>query len=309
MSEALSKAQRVSTTELVAILIKRSLGGPWVHGVIRVAIMLGNPLVDQATIAILTYHSLDDSGSALSTPPRIFAEQMQILYELGIRVVPISDARRVLNGTAPHKNLVAITFDDGFRSVYEWALPVLQRYNFTATVFLVTDYCGRTNAWPSQPLHVGRRSLLQWAEVREMSNTGITFGSHTRTHPDLRMITRRDAENEMIASKKAIEDATGSAVNIFAYPYGVYDETIKCLVAANFTLACSTAFGFTTPVSDPHTLERLDMYYLQRPGLFRHLFSPEVGAYIRLRRYLRDLRCRSTRWLNRLGHNDYFLGP
>ena len=261
------------------------------------------------TIAILTYHSLDDSGSVLSTAPRIFAEQMQILYEADLRVVPLSDARRVLNGIAPAGDLVAITFDDGFRSVYEYALPVLQRYGFAATVFLVTDYCGRTNDWPSQPLHVERRPLLRWAEVREMSRAGVAFGSHTRTHPDLRMITRRDAEDELTASKKAIEDAIGRAVDIFAYPYGVYDDTIRCLVAAHFTLACSAIFGFARSGSDPHALERLDMYYLKRPTLFRHLFSPEMGVYLGPRRHLRNLRRRAPRWLNQLGHNRYSYGP
>ncbi len=263
----------------------------------------------QGTVAILTYHSIDDSGSVLSTAPRVFAEQMQILYELGSKVVPFSEVQHVLDGAPSSTPLVAITFDDGYQNVREDALPVLQRYGFTATVFLVTDYCGRTNAWPGLPLSIERRPLLRWSEIREMSEAGIAFGSHTRTHPDLRIIPKRDAEDELVGSKKAIEDAIGSVVNEFAYPYGVYNGFIRCLAAKYFSLAGSTTLGFARSLSDPFTLERIDMYYLQNPALFRHLFSMEARAYIGFRRYLRDLRQRAPRWLDRIGYNSYSYGP
>jgi len=259
--------------------------------------MLGKDWLHPGTIAILTYHSLDDSGCVLSTSPRIFAEQMRALHELGVSVVPLRDVRRALDGAATSKNLVAITFDDGFRSVYEHGLPILQRFGFAATVFLVTDYCGKTNSWPSQPLRVVRRPLLRWVEVREMSEAEITFGSHTRTHPDLRTVTTRDAEEEMVASKKTIEDATGRPVDALAYPYGAFNDSVKRLAAAHFDLACCAALGFAGPGGDLYALERLDMYYLQRLGWFRRLFSPETGAYIGFRRYLRDLRCSTEQWL------------
>src|SRR5262245_41977104 len=110
-------------------------------------IMLGTGWLQSGTSAILTYHALDNNSCVLSTPPRVFAEQMRVLHELGVSVVPLKDVRRALDGTATSKNLVAITFDDGFRSAYEYGLPVLQCYGFTATVFLVTDYCGKTNSW------------------------------------------------------------------------------------------------------------------------------------------------------------------
>lgn len=241
-------------------------------------------------IAILTYHSLDDSGSVLSVPPGRFTEQMRVLSGLGVRVIPLDQVRHELEGPRSSEPLVVITFDDGFRSVYEDALPVLQRYGFPATVFLVTDYCGRTNAWPSQPLAVARRPLLTWAEVREMSGAGITFGSHTRTHPDLRTLPSSGVEEELVISKKAIEDAIGRPVDTFAYPYGAYDDTIRHLAEEHFALACSTTLGFVRPVSDPFALPRLDMYYLRHPLVFRRLFSKELDLYIRLRGRLRRLR-------------------
>jgi peptidoglycan/xylan/chitin deacetylase (PgdA/CDA1 family) len=222
---------------------------------------------------------------------------MRTLYELGAKVVALKDLAGKLNGRENFKDLVTITFDDGFRSVYEHGLPVLQRYGFPATVFLVTDYCGKTNSWPSQPQSITRQPLLAWAEIKEMSQAGICFGSHTRTHPDLRTVTSRDAAEEMTASKKVIEDATGRPVETFAYPYGAFNDSVKRLAAAHFDLACCAALGFAGSGGDLYALERLDMYYLQRPGWFRRLFSPETGAYIRIRRCLRDVRRSTEEWL------------
>ena len=252
------------------------------------------------TVAILTYHSLDDSGSVFSTPPRLFVEQMGILHELGTRVIPLADIPHVLSGAAPSDFLVAITFDDGFRSVYEYGLPILQRYGFPATVFVVTDYCGKTNSWPSQPRYVEPRPLLSWAEVKEMCKIGISLGSHTRTHPDLRTVANSGAEEELVASKKAIEDAIGRPVEALAYPYGTYNEFVKDLAQEHFRLAVGTTLGFAGAGSDLFALERLDMYYLRRPVLFRRLFSRELHSYIRLRRGVRDLRGRVPRWINGL---------
>lgn len=244
-------------------------------------------------VAILTYHSLDEGGSVLSTPPRLFADQMRILRDLGVSVVPLSEVPGLIAGAPGGPPRVAITFDDGFRSLHEHAVPILQRCKFPATVFLVTDHCGRTSAWPGQPAAIEPRALLTWSEVRELSRAGITFGSHTRTHPDLTRMPGKEAEAEMVGSKKAIEDAIGRPVAEHAYPYGAHDDAVRHLAAIHFRLACSAALGFASRGSDPFALERLDMYYLRRPALFRRLFTPGVGAYLSLRRGLRDLRTRA----------------
>ncbi len=245
-----------------------------------------------SSIAILTYHSIDDSGSVLSTSPRVFAEQMRILSQLDTDVVNIEEVARRTNDSCGIKPAVAITFDDGFSNVYEHAFPVLCRYGFPGTIFLVTDYCGGMNSWPSQPPGIMPQLLLSWNQIREMSQAGITFGSHTRTHPNLTQISARATEDELIGSKHAIEDALGAPVESFAYPYGTYHEQVKELTKRHFSLACSTRLGFVHPGSDRHALERLDMYYFQRASLMRHLFSPAVDGYVRARRIMRDLRSR-----------------
>lgn len=240
-------------------------------------------------VAILAYHSIDDTGSVLSTSPRIFAEQMRTLSELDADIVDIKEVGRRKNRGIDNP-MIALTFDDGFSNVHEHAFPVLQRYGFPATVFVVTDYCGEMNSWPSQPSKIPHQSLLSWEQIREMSRYGIDFGSHTRTHPDLATISTHEVVEELLGSKKAIEDALGVPADTFAYPYGSYRDWVKELIRGHFSLACSTTLGFVRPESDCFALERLDMFYLRRLNLLRHLFSPVAGSYIWLRRSMRALR-------------------
>jgi|RhiMetdeSRZDD1v2_1073273.scaffolds.fasta_scaffold744314_2 peptidoglycan/xylan/chitin deacetylase (PgdA/CDA1 family) len=241
-------------------------------------------------IAILAYHSLDHSRSVLSTSPGTFAEQMKVLRDAGVMVVSLGDLADDMRAFSNRENVVALTFDDGFRNVYEHALPILQSYGFPATIFLVTDYCEKTNSWPGQTVTIEGESLLAWREIQEMSRAGISFGSHTRTHPDLRKLSIEEAEEELASSKKAIADATGLPVDTFAYPYGAYDAALRNLARQHFRLACSTHLGFVKRNSDLFALERIEMYYFQSLLLFRHLFSPATGVYLGVRKQLHRLR-------------------
>jgi peptidoglycan/xylan/chitin deacetylase (PgdA/CDA1 family) len=237
-------------------------------------------------LAILTYHSLDASGSVLSTAPDSFAEHMRRLAGSGVRVVPLGDLPRALD-VASSEPAVAITFDDGFRSVYEHGLPVLARYRFPATVFLVTGHCGMTHAWASRMSGVAGAPLLGWQEIAEMTRADITFGSHTHTHPDLTRLDPGRVEQELVSSKRVIEDALGRPVEAFAYPYGAHDARVKELARAHFRLACATTLDFVTPASDRFALERLDTYYFRRPDSLARLFSSRTRAYVKLRRMAR----------------------
>jgi peptidoglycan/xylan/chitin deacetylase (PgdA/CDA1 family) len=241
-------------------------------------------------IAILVYHSLDQSCSVLSTSPSIFAQQMRILYETGVKVVSLSEVANAIQTCSTRTNEVVITFDDGFRNIYDHALPVLRTYGFPATVFLVTDYCEKTNSWPGQTVRLDREPLLRWREIQEMSRAGISFGSHTRTHPDLRNLSIDEVEEELVSSKETIAHATGHPVDTLAYPYGAYDVAVRNLAQQHFRVACSTHLDFVKQDSDLFALERIEMYYFQSPLLFRHLFSPATRAYLGIRKYLRLLR-------------------
>jgi len=246
-------------------------------------------------LPILTYHSLDDCGSVLSTSPAAFARHLQTLRESGANVLSLRDgAERLRRGDLPDRALV-ITFDDGFRTVLEHGLPLLSRHGFTATVFVVSGYVGQTNSWPSQPAYLHRQRLLDWPEIRQLAAAGIDIGAHSRTHPHLPGLSGAEIEAEIVESRKEIEDQIGERVDSFAYPYGEYDEAVLAIASARLSVACSADLGFACSTSNPFALERLDVYYLQASWACRRLFSRPLRAYVALRRAARELRGRAVR--------------
>ncbi len=194
------------------------------------------------------------------------------------------------NNARMPERAVSIAFDDGYGNVFTEAYPILQEYGFTATVFLVTDYCGRHNDWPGNLPALARRPLLSWPQIREMRQNGIEFGAHTRTHPNLTLLARPQLLDEIAQSKSEIEDRTGSAVKTFAYPYGRHNNEVRAAVQEHFDGACSTDLGRVGLSSDLYLLRRFDMYYLSRLSLFRKLETAELNAYLQLRQALRGLR-------------------
>ena len=204
--------------------------------------------------AILTYHSLDDTGSVISTPPALFERQMAFLAASRTPVVPLDETLR-------RPGSVAITFDDGFRNLLDHAIPTLQRHGFPATIFIVSDYCGRRNNWSTQPPGVPDLPLLSWRELSEMPST-IEVGAHTVTHPNLNRISPEECERELCTGKTEIEQRMGKPVRWLAYPYGASSPAVKVLAGRHFGLAVGTALRFLPSQPDCLDLPRIDTYYL-----------------------------------------------
>jgi peptidoglycan/xylan/chitin deacetylase (PgdA/CDA1 family) len=251
----------------------------------------GNGAMENPKIPILTYHSIDSSGSVISTAPDIFRRQMKYLSEAGYDAIPLRELAALLKSeTALPSKTVVLTFDDGFRNFYTEAFSVLSEYNFKATVFLVTDFCGKQNNWSGNPPDLPRSELLSWDEVRELNAYGVEFGSHTKTHPDLTKLTAAETEAEVVQSKAAIADALGQEISTFAYPFGRYNAAIRRLAAANFDAACSTDLGKVAPRSDFSSLNRIDSYYLSSQRLFEMLQSVTFDNYMRFRQVMRNVK-------------------
>jgi len=238
---------------------------------------------------ILTYHSLDTSGSVISIPPAVFREQMDWLSENGVPVVPLDRIRET-------PGAVAITFDDGFRNFFEHAAPVLRQFRFPATVFAVSGFCGGWNDWPSQPRHAGipRLQLMGWQELEQLAKTGITIGCHTATHPYLSRLSAAEVEEELYRSRSDIEQRIGMAVETFAYPYGDLTPRERQAAARHFHLACGTKLAFLSAGCDALDLPRVDAYYLRRRLWFRGVDKPYGSAYLAARGWLRVVRQRLT---------------
>ncbi len=240
-----------------------------------------------ASVPILTFHALDDRDSASSVPPAVFRRGMARLCDLGYRAVALSEiADRLLQGTPLPERGFVLTFDDGFRSVYEEGFPVLQRHRLTATIFL----CTGTHA-PAEPIpSIDGRPMLTWPQIREMERAGVEFGAHTITHPDLTRLPAHRLEAEILGSKTIVEETLGTRVRAFAYPFGRRNPRILEIVRQHFACACSTRLDLVRATSDVHDLERVDAFYFRTERSFRLLSSPLLPWYLRVRRVPRRVR-------------------
>jgi len=148
---------------------------------------------------------------------------MKFLHENGYQAIDLEAATRALDqGAKPDKSVV-ITFDDGYRDFYSHAYPILKENSLSATVFLITRWTSDERS------RFNETECMTWSEVRELLANGIQFGSHTVTHPKLKLLNSADIDREIGQSKIAIEDRLGSPVTSFAYPYA-FPETDRSFI-------------------------------------------------------------------------------
>ncbi len=238
-------------------------------------------------LPILIFHAIDDQGSIVRFPPQAFARNMARLAENGYRTLPLLQAVEHLHQGQPFPPCsFVLTFDDGCRSVYLEAFPVLQRLGFTATVFLLTGSSAPRHPQERLPIYE-EQAMLSWQEIREMHSCGIEFGAHTCTHPELPHLALDEIEREMTHSQAIIEDMLGASVRSFAYPNGRYDARSREVALRHFACACADTLALVTSNSDCYALERIDSYYLRPDGLFDLVLTPWLPWYVRARRITR----------------------
>ncbi|UCB53335.1 MAG: polysaccharide deacetylase family protein [Candidatus Zixiibacteriota bacterium] len=149
---------------------------------------------------------------------------MRFLKDQGYRVVRLREAANSEEGS--HGRSIALTFDDACQGVYQTAFPMLQRFEFTACVFVVTGYVGKPTEW-DYGWGKSKRRHLSWAQIREMADAGFEIGSHTVNHPDLTRIPRRFVEYELRVSKEMLEDKLGQQVDSLSYPFGRFNRYVE----------------------------------------------------------------------------------
>ncbi|MCY9667479.1 polysaccharide deacetylase family protein [Paenibacillus alginolyticus] len=195
-------------------------------------------------VAVLTYHHIDPQESSFTISPQRFAEHLQALIDNHYHVIPIEEFISFLQGkNKVPPNAVVITFDDGYKSFYQYAYPELMKRNMTATNFLIVNFVGRTYLKPS---------MLNWDEVSKMKKDGFSFYSHTfNSHTSIVDQNGNEAfpltsylfkqnehrfENENEYKQRILEDLTkantilqdklGNRLSILCFPHGVYNSTV-----------------------------------------------------------------------------------
>lgn len=211
-----------------------------------------------AGVPVLMYHEITSSpsGSArLAVPPRSFAAQMAHLHEAGFSAVTAGQLAAAVAGRAPlPTHPVVLTFDDGFADFHEVALPMLQKYAFTATLFMTTGWI--RNAGGSAGSAPG--AMLSWSQLAEVAAAGIEIGGHTHRHPQLDRLTPSAVRQELVASKQELEDGLGVCVAGMAYPFGYSNTRVRKVAAdVGYSYACVVGNRRLTPKPDKYALPRL----------------------------------------------------
>lgn len=187
----------------------------------------------------------------------LFARQMRELRDAGYRSAMPGEA---MSG----RDSIVITFDDGYVNVLEHGLPVLLENNFRTVQYIVAGEIGEHNRWDVAQGEVAA-PLMNRAQLGEWLAAGQVIGSHSMTHAWLTRISAEQAREEIVSSKKRLEDLFGVAVEHFCYPYGDWNPAVRDLVqAAGYRTACTTACGVNTADTDPYAFSRLLVRYQSR---------------------------------------------
>jgi peptidoglycan/xylan/chitin deacetylase (PgdA/CDA1 family) len=245
--------------------------------------------------AILTYHSLDRTGSVISVAPEVFREHVEWLARSGVRVVGLAE----ILAWRDDGDAVALTFDDGFANFASAAWPLLEAHGMAVTVFVPAAHVGGENGWESGSGGVPVLPLLDWAALARLAEQGVTLGSHGLKHPDLRAAGDSELAEEIAGSAQRIRAETGRDVRTFAYPYGLCDDRVVRLVRTRYEAAVTTELRLLKTGEDACRLPRLDMYYLREPGRLERWGTSGFRRYLALRRRLRRARSFFNRGLNR----------
>jgi peptidoglycan/xylan/chitin deacetylase (PgdA/CDA1 family) len=198
--------------------------------------------------AVLAYHGVGppegDDARLLITLERLEA-QIRFLQKRGYRFLA---AEELIEHGAPDPGTAVLTFDDGFRSWLTEVVPLLERLGVRATFYVCTGLFGQQH-WHLAG-DAGR--LLTEQEAGALAAAGMELGSHTVTHPDLRLVDGGELAVELRDSKSAVERITGRPCRTLAYPYGHYDErVISAAAEAGYELAFGWLPGPWHPLAAP----------------------------------------------------------
>lgn len=214
-------------------------------------------------IPILMYHKVnpdfDKGGLGLRINPADFDWEMKYLKDNGYHSV---DLGAVVDHFKEGKRLpdkpIVITFDDGYQDNYRYAYPILKKYGFTATIFIVTNTVGGINEFDYRSNIQPMNKMLTWKEIKEMDANGITIGAHTLDHPHLTKISLAEAKRQISGSKKILEKKLGKEIEYFSYPYGEYDRAVAEIVKeSGFRAAASSDPGVVRSATSRYTLNRI----------------------------------------------------
>jgi peptidoglycan/xylan/chitin deacetylase (PgdA/CDA1 family) len=237
--------------------------------------------------AILTYHSIDSSGSPISVDEEAFRAHVDWMASDAIQVVPLE---RILD-VPDHEDAVAITFDDAFVNTAEIAWPLLRERGLPATVFVPTGRVGLDNSWGNVTQGgIPTLPLCGWDTIARLAHEGFTIGSHTVNHPHLERLPQAELRAELEDSAAELEHRLGTRPATFCYPYGSYDERAVRAASEAYGLSVTTDLRTLSYHENPHLLPRLDAYYFRSNHVLEKWGSTAFRGHLWVRATARKAR-------------------
>ncbi|WP_446899877.1 polysaccharide deacetylase family protein [Clostridium sp. LBM24168] len=210
----------------------------------------GDVIYNNSFVPVLMYHSIGyEEGNELRIPKDKFENHMEYLKNDGYTTLTMNEFYNfvVKNKPVPRKS-VLITFDDGYEDNYKNAYPVLKKFGFNATIFIITSTVNKDS------------SYLNSSQLKEMSKNGIDIEGHTVNHDDLSKLDYNAQLKTLKDSKNFLEKVLNEEVSYTAYPFGHWNSsTIKAAETAGYKLAFTTESGWANKNQGIYKLHRVYM--------------------------------------------------
>lgn len=233
---------------------------------------------------LLTYHAIGPGPAPLCVDLELFRTHADVIAASGRRCVTVRELAAELATGGTHEPLVALTFDDGFASVVEAAVPVLLDRGLTATVYCVGGHLGGMSDWHSLRPGAFVSRLAGAADLADVASHGIEIGSHGVRHTPLTGADDATLSDEVVGSRVLLEDTVGTAIHTFAYPYGALpSERGARMVADVYDAACTTRLSAVGPGTLPYFLPRVDVHYVQEESMLERALEGTLDRYLALR--------------------------
>lgn len=206
---------------------------------------------DGSGVMVLNYHKVDNKDISLSINISDFDKHMKWLKEKGYNsITPDELYEFVVNGAQLPDNPVLITFDDGYADNYRNAYPILKKYGFKGTIFVVTEFLGKYD------------NYLTWDQCQELVNDGFYIESHTANHKIMTKVSDEELMEELSTSRQKIKDKLGWEADYVAYPTGTYNLHIAQLVKeAGYKAAFTIKYDNVSRNSNVFALERVPIFH------------------------------------------------
>ncbi len=240
--------------------------------------------------AILTWHSLDESGSPISVAPAQFCRQLDWISEAGLQVVSVTE----LLSLPDEAQAVALTFDDGIANFATEAAPALRARSWPVSLFVVTDRVGADNQWDGQTRGIPVLPLLGWETLAALAASGVSMENHSRTHARLDELSEPAVAAEIDGAASALRTRFNRAPEGIAYPYGAFGAQTLAAARREHHWGVTTEFRALHAGDDLLALPRMDAWYFTRRAHFAGWGSRQSRAWIWARRAARAARSTLT---------------